>query len=221
MLSAALQAGRDVLSPALRAIFWKSLALTVALLVAAWFAVDAAAQALLPTLGPGLASAVGWLTGLALLIGLGFLLAPVTTLVAGFYLDEVADAVERAHYADDPPGRPQPALPGLITAVRFTVLVTAVNLALLLLVLLPGVNLPLFVLANAYFLGREYFEFVAARHLSPAEVEAERRAGSTRLFLVGAVIAGLMAVPLLNLATPLFATAFVEHVFKRQLYRPA
>jgi CysZ protein len=221
MPTALFDAARDVLSPALRAVLWKALALTLALLVGVWFAADAGIRALLPALGPGWESAADWLTGIALFIGLGFLLAPVTTLFAGLFLDDVADAVERLHYPDDPPGRPMAFWPGLAATLRFTALVLLVNAVLLVLVLLPGINLPLFVLANAYFLGREYFEFVALRHLPPEAVKREREAGSGRIFLAGAVIAAVMAIPVVNLMTPIFATAFVEHLFKRRAYRSA
>ena len=48
------------------------------------------------------------LTGIGLVIGLGFLVAPVTALFAGLFLDDVAEVVERTHYPADPPGRPLP-----------------------------------------------------------------------------------------------------------------
>jgi CysZ protein len=221
MLTAAVTALSDILSPAFRAVLWKSLGLTLALIIVAWFGLDAAVRALLPTLGPPWDGLASWLTGLTLFIGLGFLVAPVTALSAGLFLDDVAAAVETTHYPDDPPGRPMPFWPGLRSALRFAALVALVNLALLLLVLLPGVNLPLFFVANAYFVGREYFEFIAGRHLPPDAVRRERQAGSARLFVAGLLIAAIMAVPVINLLTPLYATAFIAHLFKRRAYRAA
>ena len=36
-----------------------------------------------------------------------------------------------------------------------------------------------------------------------------------QIFMAGLLIAGIMAVPLLNILTPLFATAFMVHMHKR------
>ncbi len=40
------------------------------------------------------------------------LIAPVTAIVAGLFLDDVAEVVEHNDYPRDPPGRPVPAIPG-------------------------------------------------------------------------------------------------------------
>jgi CysZ protein len=42
-----------------------------------------------------------------------------------------------------------------------------------------------------------------------------RRRYQVRLFLVGLLIAALLAIPLLNLLTPLFGTAFMVRLHKR------
>jgi CysZ protein len=42
-----------------------------------------------------------------------------------------------------------------------------------------------------------------------------RKRYRVRLFLAGLAIAGLLAVPIANLLTPLFATAFMVHVYKK------
>jgi len=88
-----------------------------------------------------------------------------------------------------------------------------VSLALFLL-LIPGVNLVAFYLGNGYLLGREYFELAAMRHLPPAEAKKLRQANRLTILLSGLIIAGLASVPILNLVTPLFATAFMVHVYK-------
>ena len=70
-------------------------------------------------------------------------------------------------------------------------------------------------MANGYLLGREFFELAALRHMSREEAAELRSAKGLQVFLAGLVIAGFLAVPLLNLLTPLFATAFMVHVFKK------
>jgi CysZ protein len=52
------------------------------------------------------------------------------------------------------------------------------------------------------------------RHMKPAEAKSLRKANRLTVFLCGLVIAGLASVPILNLLTPLFATAFMVHIYK-------
>ena len=83
------------------------------------------------------------------------------------------------------------------------------------LLLVPGVNLVAFFIGNGYLLGREYFEAAARRFTGRAEARALRRENGPTVFVAGLLIALFLAVPLLNLFTPLFAAAFMVHVHKR------
>jgi CysZ protein len=78
----------------------------------------------------------------------------------------------------------------------------------------PGINAIIFLIANGYLLGREYFELAALRFRPKSEVKALRRRHGGRVFLAGLVIAGLVAIPIINLLTPLFATALMVHLHK-------
>jgi CysZ protein len=83
----------------------------------------------------------------------------------------------------------------------------------------------IFFLANAYLLGREYFELVAMRFHPVAESKMLRRAHRGRVFVAGMFIAAFVSIPIVNLATPLFAAAFMVHVHKsiagrRELLEP-
>ena len=100
-------------------------------------------------------------------------------------------------------------------SLRFFFVILAVNLLALFLLLIPGVNLIAFYVGNGYLLGREYFEMVAMRHLPPEAARSLRKANRVTVLLCGFVIAGLASVPILNLTTPLFATAFMVHMFKQ------
>ncbi|MDH3195001.1 MAG: cysteine biosynthesis protein CysZ, partial [Hyphomicrobiales bacterium] len=64
-------------------------------------------------------------------------------------------------------------------------------------------------------LGREYFQFAALRFHDERTVKALRLRHGGRIFLAGLMIAGLAAIPFVNLLTPLFATALMVHVHKR------
>ncbi len=49
----------------------------------------------------------------------------------------------------------------------------------------------------------------------PSEAIALRRRHSGQVYVAGVIISGLVAIPVLNLLTPLFATAFMARLYKR------
>ncbi|WP_027052639.1 sulfate transporter family protein [Mesorhizobium erdmanii] len=222
IFDAARAAAFELLSPPFRAVFIKTLGLTVLALVALWFGLTSLVEWLalpwLETLLPGIPSWAGWLGGIiaaiVLAFGMALLVAPVTAVIAGLFLDDVAEVVERTDYSADPPGRAMPALRSLVLAVKFFGVVIAGNIVALLLLLVPGINIAAFFIVNGYLLGREFFEFAAMRFRAEDEARALRRNYAGTVFLAGLVIAAFLAVPLLNLLTPLFAAAMMVHLHK-------
>ncbi|MCF6320838.1 MAG: sulfate transporter family protein [Rhizobiaceae bacterium] len=207
----------QLFSKPFRKVLWSSIGYTILLLIAAWFLLEAAISTLLlPFLGPWpwVATAMIWLMGTGMFIGAGFLIAPVSAIFAGIFLVDIARQVEAQHYSDDPPGRELPLSAALWLAIKFTILVVIANLVALMLVLLPGINFIIFFFLNGYLLGREYFQFAAMRFLTEEDAKALRAANEGNIFLGGLIIAGFMTIPLLNLATPVFAAAFMVHVYK-------
>ena len=166
---------------------------------------------------PWLDTLISIVTGVGLLIGLAFLVAPVASLFAGLFTDRIAAAVELVHYPFDPPGRSLPTAEAIRGAIVFTGLVIVVNLIALALLLVPGVNAIAFLVGNGYLLGREFFEAVVRRYLSADEARRTRLANRGRVFVGGLLIAVFAAIPILNLATPLFATSFMLHLYKRTI----
>jgi len=216
MLAAASQAFADILTPPFRSVLLKSLAMTLGLLVLLWLGLQGTAAYFIDVRSyPWIDTVLAILTGVGFFVGLGFLVAPITSLLAGLFADEVAEVVESTHYPADPPGRAVPFGQSILTTLRFTGIVVLGNLVALLLLLVPGVNIAAFFLVNGYLLGREYFEQAAMRFMPPAEARALRRRHAVWVFLAGLLIAALLAVPILNLLTPLFATAFMVHLHKR------
>jgi len=67
---------------------------------------------------------------------------------------------------------------------------------------------------NGYLLGREFFEFAAMRFRSPEEARQFRVKHAFTVFLAGLAIAAFLAIPLLNLLTPLFAAGMMVHLHK-------
>src|SRR5690606_19179734 len=145
----------------------------------------------------------------------------ITAVIAGFFLDDVAEIVEREDYPQDPPGRALPMMAAALVSVKFLALVVVANLFALLLLLVPGVNIAAFFVVNGYLLGREFFEFAAMRFRPEAEAKALRRQNAGTVFLACLVIAVFLSVPLLNLLTPLFAAAMMVHLRKMVSARDA
>ena len=215
MIEDALAAFAQIFSPPFRTILFKSLALTLAVLVLAWFALDRLALSL-AHLGAGwFSSALSALLGFGLFIGLAYVAAPATSIVASFFFDDIAGAVERSLGGGVAPGRPAPAIASALFALRFAGVSLLVNIIALMLLLAPGVNLIAYFGANAYLLGREYFELAAMRYRAPDAAWAMRRHFSVRVFFYGLIIAGFVAIPVLNLLTPLFATALMTRLHRR------
>jgi CysZ protein len=215
MLDDALAALRQILTPAFRAVLIKTLGLTLLLLALVWLGLDRLVLYFIAVPYPWLATILSVATGIGLFVGLAFLLAPASSLVAGFFLDELAEIVERDIYPPDRIGRPLPAGYAVWLATKFAFVSALVNFLALLLLLVPGVNAIAFFVANAYLLSREFFELAALRYRPLEEVRLLRRHYQLRLFIAGLLIAAFLAVPILNLLTPLFGTAFMVRLHKR------
>jgi len=225
MLAAALDSLRQILSPPFRSVLYKSLGLTLLLLALAWAGLDKLALSIVavnhPFLhsvlafatGAGLIVVLAFATGAGLIVVLAFLIGPVSILVAGFFVDDLAAIVERQIYRGGA-GKPIPAIDSMAMALRFSLVSFGVNFVALLLLLVPGINVIAFFLANAYLFGREYFQLAATRFRSRAQAEDLRQRNSLAIFIAGLFIAVFVATPGLNLLTPLFATAFMVRVHK-------
>jgi CysZ protein len=215
MLDDALAAFRQIFTPPFRAVLFKTLALTLLLLGLVWFGLDRLVLHFVNVQTAWVATLLSIVTGLGLFVGLAFLIAPTSSLVAGLFLDELAGLVERDIYPSDRIGRALPAGYAIWLAIRFALLSTLVNLIALVLLLVPGINAVAFFVANAYLLSREFFELAALRYRPFEEVRALRRRHPIRIFIAGLLIAALLAVPILNLLTPLFGVAFMVRLHKR------
>jgi len=215
MLSDALDSVNDVVSPPLRRVLIKSLALTLAILLLAWFGLDALSLSLV-SIGAGWLLAVLHVAiGLGLFLVLALLAAPTVSVVAGFFLDEIAAYVEARIYPGGAQGRAAPALDSVKLTLAFAPLALAISALALVLLFVPGFGFAAWIAANAYVLGREYFELCALRFYAMTQVQALRRANRLAVFVYGLPIALFVAVPGLNLATSLYATALMARLVRR------
>lgn len=154
---------------------------------------------------------------LALMVGLSvFLMIPVAGLFSGLFLDDVAQAVEARHYPNLPPVPHRGFYQNLVGSVNFLGVLIVVNLLALLGYFLLGPFGPLmFWAVNGYLLGREYFQMVAERRLSPAAAKSLRAAHAGKIWLAGALMAAPLSVPFVNLLVPVLGVATFTHIFHR------
>ena len=230
MIDAAIKAFSQMFAPALRRVLLKAIGLSLVLitligilmqrLLAAWAETGAnwAEQAI--GFAPHAAwSALAWvlsiMAGLGIITGALFLMPAVTAFVGSFFVDEIADVVEREHYPAEPRGRALPFFRALIEGLQFAALALLVYLCALPFILFAGLGVIILFLANAYLLGREYFELAAMRFRPPHEAKAMRKTNAIYVFLAGMFVAMFVSIPIVNLATPIFAMAFMVHIHKK------
>ena len=229
MITTAARALAQILTPPFRSVLIRSVsaAAVVLILVAiglerlfAWLLQDGSAW--LQTTAGGYGKAINvlhWtlsvLSSLGIIVGIIFLMPAVTALIASFFADEIAEHVERADYPRQPVGTPLPVGRGIAEGLKTAGLSVLVYLCALPFLLLAGFGAVIFFIATAYLLSREYFHLAAMRYHSPAEAKALRKRHAGRVFLTGLPIAAFVSIPIVNLATPLFATALMVHLHKR------
>ena len=225
IFDAAAKSLRNLFAPETRTVFWKTLGLTILVLIGLWFGLResfiAFIMPLLQGFIPELPDWAGWLTfifgilaSIGLALGLALLLSPVTAIIAGLFLDDVAEVVEKRDYPHDPPGKALPMGEAIVASIKFFGVVIVGNLIALMLLFIPGINIIAFFLVNGYLLGREFFEFAAMRFRSAEEAKLLRSRHSGTVFMAGLVIALFLAVPIVNLLTPLFAAGLMVHLHK-------
>ena len=220
MFQAAAKSIEQLFSPEFRFVLLKSLGLTIVVFVVLWLSLQTALAKFLILSYGWMETVIAILAGLGLFAGMFLLLLPITAFVATFFIDEIAEAVEKRHYSDDPVGREMPMVQGLVIAAKFTVSIIAINILVLLVALIPGINLVVFYGGNGYLLGREYFELCGLRHLPHDKVVELRRTNRSRVWLSGILIAIVATIPFINLFAPLFATALMVHTFKAVSRKP-
>ncbi|MBV8791530.1 MAG: sulfate transporter family protein [Pseudolabrys sp.] len=229
MFTAAAKALSEMLSPPLRAVLLKAIGLALVLIVLigialqrlfSWLATSGADWA---ETASGLGTHSAWnalvwmlsiMASLGIITGALFLMPAVTAFVGSFFVDEIAEHVERADYPADPIGRALPLMLALYEGIKVAFLALLVYLCALPFVLFAGIGFLILFLANAYLLSREYFELAAMRFHPPVEAKAMRRANASYLFVAGFFIAAFVSIPVVNLATPIFAMAFMVHIHK-------
>ena len=211
--------------PKLRGVLWQSLLLSlvlqIALIALAWWGLISFATFKWQWLNDW----VRWLAGSGVVV-LGLLLFPASFgIVVSIFMEKIADIVESKHYPALGPARGIPIWTGIWTGIAFLLALLALNLAMLpfylLALFVAGLGIALFYALNGWLTARMYYEQVALRRKSPADVKAWRRANAGVLWLTGIVIVFLGTIPVLNLLVPVVGTAAMVHVAQTLKAPPA
>ena len=228
MFDAAIKALTQMFSPPFRRALLKSIGLGLILIVLmglglqrvfSWMATSGAAWAEASTGAHTAWQILAWVLSVAATLGVVtgalFLMPAVTAFVGSFFVDEIAEEVERTHYPNEPRGKALPLFRALIEGIKTALIAILVYLVAVPFLFVAGLGLVIMFLANAYLLSREYFLLAAMRYRTPEEARAMRRAHHTQIFLAGLLIAMFVSIPIVNFATPLFAMAMMVHLHKR------
>jgi CysZ protein len=213
---------RQLGDPQLRSVVWQSLLLSLVLQIAigvlAWWALQHFATFQWDWVN----STIRWLGGGAVTV-LALILFPASFgIVISIFMERIADIVEGRYYPELGRAHGISVWTGLWTGLVFLLAVVALNLVMLPFYLVAlfvvGLGAVLFYAINGWLTARLYYEQVALRRRSPAEVKTWRKANAGVLWLTGIVIVFLGTIPILNLIVPVLGTAAMVHV--AQTLRP-
>src|SRR5258707_960024 len=229
MIDAAAKALAQTFSPPLRWVLLKSAGLALAMIVLlaialhrllVWAASVGAnwAQDMFGISAPAPISILIWVVsvaaGVGIIIGSVFLMPAVIALVGTLFVDDIALEVERTHYPSDV-GIPLPLLRALVEGMKTALLAGVVYLFAVPFLLFAGAGVVILFLASPYLLGREYSDLAWRRHHPVGEATRLSQTHYIPVFLAGTLIAAFVSIPIVNLATPLFAMALMVHVHHR------
>ena len=228
MFDAAIKALTQMFSPPFRRVLFKSIGLALLMIILmgigfnrvfSWMADSGATWAEASVGGHTAWQVLSWILSFAATLGVitgaVFLMPAVTAFVGSFFVDEIGEEVERTYYPAEAPGRALSIAPAVFEGTKTALLSILVYLCAVPFLLFAGFGLVIMFVAAAYLLSREYFLLAAMRFRSPAEAKEMRRAHRTSIMFAGLPIAMFVSIPIVNLATPLFAMAMMVHVHKR------
>ena len=225
MMKAFELAFAQLTDPKMRGVLWQSLLLSLVLQIAliglAWWGLIS----FVTFKWQWINDLVRWLGGGAVVV-LALMLFPASFgIVVSVFMERIADIVENRHYPSLGPARGIPIWTGIWTGVVFLLAWVAINLAMLpfyiLALFVAGLGVVLFYAINGWLTGRMYYEQVALRRKSPADVKAWRGANSGILWLTGIIIVFLGTIPVLNLLVPVVGTAAMVHMAQTLKAPPA
>jgi len=206
-----------------RVLLW-GVGLTLALLVGVYAGFLWAIQVFVPDsitipfVGPvaGLDTLLSWGSAFLMIVLSVFLMMPVASAFTSLFLDDVAQAVEDAHYPGLGTAQKQGFADAAIETLNFFALLVTVNVLALILYAFAGPFIPVvFWAVNGLLLGREYFTLVASRRLGRKAARALRKRHWLTVWWAGGLMAAPLSIPFVNLLIPVLGAATFTHLFHR------
>ncbi|MFM7180995.1 MAG: EI24 domain-containing protein [Verrucomicrobiales bacterium] len=145
------------------------------------------------------------------LVTIWFLFPIVFTAVAGIFLEDLADRIERRHYPELPLPRKFPLSEQIRASIRGLLRGLFWNALALPLYFIPVLNVLAYTAVNSRLLSREYFQVVALRHFPVGVTRDCFRNHRARLWRQGLALVVLFVIPVVQLVAPLLATALTVH----------
>ncbi len=224
VLISLLRAVRQMADPVVARVLMKTLLITGAVFMVLGFGLYLGLGELFAWAGwqsGGLAEAAA--AALIVVASAWLLFRIVALTVLQFFADEIVAAVEARHYPAA--GRLARRLPlareaanagkGIARALAVNAVALPIALALWFTGIGPAI---IFLGANAVLLGRELTDMTWLRHVPPG-AGAPHPVPRIEQIILGAIIAALMLVPLVNLAAPLVGAAAGAHLTHRRMAR--
>ncbi|MDH5489245.1 MAG: EI24 domain-containing protein [Rhodospirillaceae bacterium] len=215
LISAFIKGLSQLSDPKTRGVVWASIGWTGLIFVLTWVGIWVGLKVTTFI-------AIGWLevffdflSGAGAVVLTWFLFPPVVIAVGSLLLERVAVAVEERHYPGLPQAKGQTMAEGISASVRLLGTTLGLNLLCLPLMLVPPIFPFVYYTLNGYLLSREYFEVAATRRLRLSDAKALRGKKQTSLTIIGVAYAFMLTIPLVNLLTPVVATAGMVHLFHR------
>ncbi len=220
---------RQMFDGAVLRILLKSIAVTIVLFAivatGGWFLLDwiLAQGGLDDSLFSGADALRGALSFIMALVGLWLVWRIVAMAVIQFYADDVVQAVEARYYPEAAKTARDLSffeqMRAALSSAGRALLANLVVLPFALVLLFTGVGtFALFLLVNAFLLGRELQDMVWLRHC-PAGKQTGRSSapiGRGERFLLGGVVAAMLAVPFANFLAPVLGAASATHLLHRK-----
>lgn len=144
-------------------------------------------------------------TSFLFLVGVSILMmVPVASVFSWLFLDDLADAADRAEAAPLPPAQRLTRWDAFVANANFFGLLAALNiLALIHVYPVIGLWTPVvFWALNGVLLGKEYTQLVLMRRVPPAQARTIWRRNIGAATLRGTIFAVLLTLPLVNFAAP-------------------
>lgn len=163
------------------------------------------------TIGAGV---IGW-----------FLLPILLPAIAAFFQETIANSIESKDYPTFmPPAAKRPFIQEILEDCKFVLLFIIANILLFPLFFIPVVGQIAYFVFNGYFIGREFFETAAGRHLGKRSAKELRKEYPAPAFLCGTLIVFCTTIPVVNLVAPFIGVAIMVHLFhllpKKEEYLP-